>query len=61
MIINLLKYCGGTKMENLRIAIYGRKSVYSDKSDSIEAQFKLCTDYCTYHYSNYEITYYSDM
>ena len=30
----------------MRIFCYGRKSVYSDKSDSIDNQLRMCRDYC---------------
>ena len=44
----------------LRIGSYGRKSIYSDKSDSTDVQFKLVVDYCKYHYTDYEIYRYED-
>lgn len=36
----------------MNIAIYPRKSVYSDKSDSIEAQVKMCTEYANNNYND---------
>lgn len=46
----------------MRFAIYGRKSVYSDKSDSVDNQQRMCRDYIEYHFKDctksYEI--YSD-
>ncbi len=36
----------------MNIAIYPRKSVYSDKSDSVEAQIKICKDYAQNNYDN---------
>ena len=30
---------------NMKIAIYSRKSKYSDKGDSIENQIQLCKEY----------------
>ncbi|MSS63149.1 recombinase family protein [Velocimicrobium porci] len=42
------------------IAIYTRKSVYSDKSDSVEAQYKLCVDYAKTHYEVESIVEYTD-
>lgn len=44
----------------LRIANYGRKSVYSDKSDSTQAQYNLGVEYCKSHYNDYEIYRYED-
>ena len=46
----------------LVIADYSRKSVYSDKSDSTQAQYNLAVDYCKSHYKdkNYEIIRYED-
>ena len=44
----------------MKIAIYTRKSVYSDKSDSIEAQKKMCADYANTHYTEPELYYYED-
>lgn len=29
--------------------IYGRKSVYSDKSDSVDNQHRMCNDYIQTH------------
>lgn len=37
----------------MNIGIYARKSVYSDKSDSIEAQIKICKEYA---YNNYKVS-----
>lgn len=34
------------------IAIYGRKSIYSDKSDSVETQVEICREYISRMYSN---------
>lgn len=42
------------------IAIYARKSVFSDKSDSIETQTKLCADYIKTNYPDATITIYED-
>lgn len=36
----------------IRIAIYTRKSVYSDKSDSTQAQYNIGLEYCQAHYEN---------
>lgn len=44
----------------MRIGIYGRKSVFSDKSDSIENQFKMGTEYAYENYDDPEIIYYKD-
>ncbi len=45
----------------MEIAIYSRKSIFSDKSDSVENQINLCTDYAKSHYSNINsITVYED-
>lgn len=43
-----------------RIGIYGRKSVFSDKSESIEHQFTLGKEYAYANYDNPEIIYYKD-
>lgn len=37
----------------MNIAVYARKSVYSDKSDSIESQIKICKEYAQ---SNFRVT-----
>jgi site-specific DNA recombinase len=42
------------------IAIYSRKSIYSDKSDSTATQIKLCKDYISSHYTDYTILEYED-
>lgn len=34
----------------MRFALYGRKSVYSDKSDSVDNQFKMCLDYINFRF-----------
>ncbi len=44
----------------MRIAIYARKSVYSDSSDSTSVQFDLASNYCKSHYSDYQILKYED-
>ena len=44
----------------LMIADYSRKSVYSDKSDSTQAQYNLALDYCKGHYDDYEVIRYED-
>jgi DNA invertase Pin-like site-specific DNA recombinase/regulator of replication initiation timing len=46
----------------MNIAIYGRKSVFSEKSDSIDNQFRMCQEYSTLHLQNESINfmYYSD-
>lgn len=44
----------------LRIGSYGRKSIYSDKSDSTDVQYKLSTEYCKSHYNDFEIYRYED-
>ena len=44
----------------LRIGSYGRKSIYSDKSDSTDVQYKLGSEYCKSHYTDYEIYRYED-
>ena len=36
----------------MRFSIYGRKSVYSDKSDSVDNQFRMCHDYINYRFHN---------
>ena len=43
-----------------RIGLYGRKSIYSDKSESVEHQFKLGEDYARAHYENFIIVKYED-
>ena len=44
----------------IRIGIYGRKSIYSDKSDSTDVQYNLGVEYCKSHYSDYEVYRYED-
>lgn len=44
----------------LKIAIYSRKSVYSDKSDSVQAQYNLAVEYCKSHYDKFDIFKYED-
>lgn len=44
----------------MNIAIYTRKSIYSDKSDSTEAQFKIALNYCEMHFKNYTLYRYED-
>ncbi len=44
----------------IRIGIYGRKSIYSDKSDSTDVQYNLGIEYCKSHYSDYEVYRYED-
>ncbi len=34
----------------MRFAIYGRKSVYSDKSDSVDNQQRMCRDYAEFNF-----------
>ncbi len=42
------------------IAIYSRKSVYSDKSDSTATQITLCKNYIESHFTDYTILEYED-
>ena len=44
----------------LIIADYSRKSIYSDKSDSTQAQYNLALEYCKNHYKDYEVMRYED-
>lgn len=44
----------------LKIAAYGRKSIYSDKSDSTDVQYKLAEEYCKSHYTDYLLSRYED-
>ncbi len=44
----------------LKIACYSRKSVYSDKSDSTNVQYKFAEEYCRSHYSDYILSKYED-
>ena len=44
----------------LKIGCYGRKSVYSDNSDSTDVQYALAVEYCKSHYSDYEVYRYED-
>ena len=46
----------------MRIFIYARKSVFSDKSDSVDNQLRMCREYCDAHFPDAERTYfeYSD-
>jgi DNA invertase Pin-like site-specific DNA recombinase len=39
------------KEDNMNIGIYSRKSIYSDKSDSISSQTKLCQEYIKNNYT----------
>lgn len=43
-----------------KIGHYARKSVYSDKSDSTQAQYNIGLEYCQSHYENFEIYRYED-
>jgi len=42
------------------IGIYARKSIFSDKSDSIGSQIKICTEYAHNNYNSKEIIEYED-
>ena len=44
----------------LKIACYSRKSIYSDKSDSTDVQYKLAEEYCKSHYADYVLSRYED-
>lgn len=44
----------------LKIACYGRKSVYSDKSDSTDVQYLLASEYCKSHYTDFGLYRYED-
>lgn len=44
----------------LVIACYGRKSIYSDKSDSTDVQYNFAEEYCKSHYTDYVLTRYED-
>lgn len=44
----------------ITIASYSRKSVYSDTSDSTQAQYNLAVDYCKHHFEDYELIRYED-
>lgn len=44
----------------MRIAIYARKSIYSDKSDSTQTQYNIALEYCNSHYTDYEVFRYED-
>ena len=44
----------------MRFAIYARKSVYSDKSDSVDNQIRMCRDYIACRFDAAEISVYSD-
>lgn len=44
----------------IRIADYARKSVYSDNSDSTQAQYNIGLEYCQSHYEDFEIYRYED-
>jgi len=44
----------------MNIAIYARKSVYSDKSDSVESQVKICKEYAQNHFKVTTIIEYKD-
>lgn len=36
----------------MRFAIYGRKSIYSDRSDSIDNQFRMCQEFINFRFAN---------
>ena len=36
----------------MRFATYGRKSVYSDKSDSVDNQERMCREYADFRFKN---------
>lgn len=36
----------------MHFAIYGRKSIYSDKSDSVDNQQRMCRDYAEFHFKD---------
>jgi site-specific DNA recombinase len=42
---------------NLKIAIYSRKSVLSEKGDSIENQIELCKNYCESYFQGEDLEY----
>lgn len=44
----------------MNVAIYSRKSVYSDKSDSTDAQYNMSVEYIKSHYNSYNIFRYED-
>lgn len=44
----------------MNIGIYARKSVYSDKSDSVDAQLKICKDYAQNNFTATTILEYED-
>lgn len=44
----------------MNIAIYTRKSVYTDNSESINAQYNMCEEYCKNNFKNYTILKYAD-
>ena len=41
----------------MKIAIYSRKSIFSEKGDSIENQIQLCKDYCESNFKNNNLEY----
>ena len=44
----------------MNIGIYVRKSVYTDNSESINAQYNMCEEYCKNNFKNYTILKYAD-
>ncbi len=44
----------------LRIAHYGRKSIFSDKSDSVSVQYNLSSEYCKSHHADHRLYRYED-
>lgn len=44
----------------IHIANYGRKSVYSDRSDSVDNQFRMCREYVAFKFPDSPIETYSD-
>lgn len=47
-----MRFAENRKEIFMRFAIYGRKSVYSDKSDSVDNQQRMCRDYVEFHFKD---------
>ena len=44
----------------MQVAIYTRKSIYTDNSESIHAQISMCEDYCKNNFKNYTVVKFND-
>lgn len=60
MVLFLIPIFRKDVCDMLNIACYCRKSIYSDKSDSTDVQYKLAEEYCKSHYTDYVLSRYED-